>query len=206
MRNLASPADSPVPYVRAVNFTPPAVAFCDHCIPGLSTYPQTGQLEQWQDELRSHGDPPWASCEGTALDPGQAGSSSAGADAASNMEAYLGNLFNHGAVLVNVFGWGVGDERNPFRSVAESDAALSAYRLFLSGGSLREGRPSIPNIPPADLAAKIHRVQALVPAWISQHGPAQIQDDMHALEAALREKRFDAADRAADALLKTMTP
>ena len=40
----------------------------DSCIPGLSTYPQTGHLEQWRAELEKHGNPPWASCEGTALD------------------------------------------------------------------------------------------------------------------------------------------
>ena len=53
-----------------------------------------------------------------------------------NMEGCLGNLFNHGAVLVNVFGWGVGDRDNPFRKIAERDDALAAYRKFrLPAGS-----------------------------------------------------------------------
>ncbi|HJT79482.1 MAG TPA: hypothetical protein VJ739_19960, partial [Gemmataceae bacterium] len=109
------------PYLEAIHFTPPATAFCDSCLPGLSTCPQPGLLEQWRAELAKHGNPPWASCEGTALDPAQAEQGGKG----MNMEGYLGNLFNHGAVLVNVFGWGVGGPENPFRKTAESASAVA---------------------------------------------------------------------------------
>ena len=51
-----------------------------------------------------------------------------------SMEGYLGNLFNHGAVMVKIFGWGLGDKDYPFRRIAESPDALAAYRKFLSGG------------------------------------------------------------------------
>jgi hypothetical protein len=40
------------------------------------------------------------------MDPGEAERSDIGRD----MERYLGNLFNHRAVLANHFGWGVGDD------------------------------------------------------------------------------------------------
>ena len=56
------------------------------------------------------------------------------------MEGYLGSLFNHGAVLVNVFGWGLGDESNPFRKIAEGSDALAAYRKFLDGEKLGEAQ------------------------------------------------------------------
>jgi hypothetical protein len=36
-----------------------------------------------------------------------------------SMETYLARQFNHGAVLVNVFGWGIGEADNPFRIAAE---------------------------------------------------------------------------------------
>jgi hypothetical protein len=39
------------PYLQVINFTPPAAAFCDSAVPGLSTYPQPGHLDQWQVEL-----------------------------------------------------------------------------------------------------------------------------------------------------------
>ena len=118
MSRHVNPGKATSPYVQAIHFTPPEVAFCDSAIPGLSTYPQPGHLEQWQAEREKHGNPPWASCEGTAIDPGEAERSGHG----MNMESYLGNLFNHGAVLVNIFGWGVGDRGNPFRKIAEGEA------------------------------------------------------------------------------------
>ena len=197
----ANPASIRGPYLETINFTPPSVAFCKNCIPGFSTYPQPGQLEQWQAELNAHGDPPWASCEGTAIDPSEAERSGTGMD----MEAYLGNLFVHGAVLVNVFGWGVGDGNNPFRKIAENDGALAAYRKFLSGAALREAPIPVPVLPPADLESKVHAIQAQLPGWIQTHGPSAVKDDLARLDAALREKRFDDAASAADALLKTLS-
>jgi hypothetical protein len=195
-----NPATVNAPYLQTINFTPPAVAFCDACIPGLSTYPQPGHLEQWRAELEKHGNPPWASCEGTAIDPGVADRTSNG----MNMEFYLGNLFNHGAVLVNVFGWGVGDRDNPFRKNAEGEDALAAYRKFLRGEKLAEAPLPIPAVPPAGLEEKVHRVQAALPGWIEKNGPARVKDDVEKLGKSLKEKRFEEAAEAADAILKTI--
>ena len=192
-----NPGAAPRSYSQAVHFTPPATAFCDGCVPGFSTYPQPGHLEQWQAERKKHGDPPWASCEGTAIDPGEAERTGRGMD----MEGYLGNLFNHGAMLVNIFGWGVGGPDNPFRKVAEGDAALTAYRKFLRGEALKETPVPIPPLPPADLPDKIHEVQALLPGWIEKNGPARIKDHMESLARALKEQRFVDAEKIADAIL-----
>jgi hypothetical protein len=198
LANFANPAAAP--YLQTINFTPPATAFCDGCLPGLSTYPQPGHLEQWQDELNRHGDPPWASSEGTAIDPSQAEH----AGKAMDMEGYLGNLFNHGAVLVNVFGWDVGNSNNAFRKIVESENALVAYRKFLAGEALRAAAIPVPAIPPAGLSDKVHEIQAKLPEWIRENGPAQVKDHLEQLKKALQEKRFDAADQAANAILKAM--
>ena len=196
-----NPAAAAGPYLQIINFSPPAAAFTDRCIPGFSTYPQPGQLEQWQTELKEHGNPAWASCEGTAIDPGEAEQSGKPMD----MEGYLGNLFNHGAVVVNVFGWSVGDASNPFRKIAEGPNALAAYRKFLRGEPLHEAPIAIPVIPPVGLIDKIHDVQAKLPGWVKKNDPAQVKDKLEQLDRAIKEKRYDEAAEAADAILKTLS-
>jgi hypothetical protein len=174
-------------------------AFCDSCVPGLSTYPFPGILEAWRRELAKHGRPRWASCEGTAMDPRDARRGGRGI----GMEAYLGNLFNHGAVLVNLFGWRLGDENNPFRKIAEGPDALAAYRIFLRGEAL--GEAPIPDLLaslPANLRDKIHKVQAALPSWLQAHGSAQIQDNIEKLKQAVGDQRFDDAEKSVDAILK----
>jgi hypothetical protein len=193
------PAVSSVPYLKLIHWTPSETAFCDLCVPGFSTYPQPGQLEQWREELQRHSDPAWASSEGTSLDPGEAGRSSG-----MDMERYLGNLFNHGAILVNVFGWGVGDSDNAFRKVAEGQSALAAYRKFLRGETLAEAPLPIPQIPPADLPAKIHTIQSALPEWIEAHGAERIKPLMENLAAAMNDHRFEDAAKQADAILKLL--
>ena len=47
------------------------------------------------------------------------------------METYLGRMFNHGAVMVNVFSWGIGGEamrNNFFRQATENPEALAPMR------------------------------------------------------------------------------
>jgi len=71
--------------------------------PGFSTYPRIGVFDQIQEERSLHGEPAWASSEGTnLLPPGPAGNSGI------TMETYLARSFNHGATLVNVYSWGIG--------------------------------------------------------------------------------------------------
>jgi len=125
-----------VPYLRSINFTPPSTAFCASCVPGLSVYPEPGLMEQWRDELKKRGNPPWASCEGAAINPADAAYGRNG----GSVEAHLGGLFNNGAILVNLFGWGVGDADNPFRNAIENSDAIAAYRKFLRGEPLVETR------------------------------------------------------------------
>lgn len=198
MASRMNPSQVSEPYLQTINFTPPETAFSTSCVPGFSTYPQPGHLEQLQEELKKHGNPPWASCEGTAMDPAQAGRPGSGMD----MEGYLGNLFNHGARLVNIFGWGVGDRDNPFRKIAEGDNALAAYRKYLRGEDLAEAPLPAPSIPPADLPGKVHRIQALLPPWLEEHGPARVKPLLEKLDGYLKQQQFDKASKTADDVLQ----
>lgn len=73
--------------------------------------------------LKRHGDPAWASVEGTNVVPN-------GVAGEPTMETYLGRMFNRGAVLVNIFAWGVGPSEGP--------DAIAGYRAFPDGRILRE--------------------------------------------------------------------
>ncbi|MBZ0256383.1 hypothetical protein K8I31_09985, partial [bacterium] len=157
-------------YIETVNFSPPDTAFCPLCIPGISTYPQAGHLEEWRDELKKQGKTAWASSEGSPFMPENESTGEIGMD----MEPYLGNLYNHGAQLVTIFGWGVGPEDNPFRKAAENENSIHAYQKVLRGEPLNEAAIPIPNIMPEGLAQKIHTISAILPDWIEQNGPDRV--------------------------------
>jgi hypothetical protein len=114
----------------------PSVAFVASSRPGFSTYPGVGQFDQIQEERALHGMPAWASAEGANSLGGAPG------DSGMSMETYLARCFNHGATLVDVFGWGIGGTfvtNNPYRLATEDPDALVAYRKFLNGQILVEG-------------------------------------------------------------------
>ena len=173
-------------------------AFCDLCIPGASTYPFPGFVDMWRKVLAKHGDPPWASAEGAAMDPREARRGGRGI----GTDGYLGSLFNHGAVLVNIFGWGLGDESNPFRKIAEGPEALAAYRKFLGGETLSEAQvPDLLSTFPTSLRTKIQKIEATLPGWLRNHDSAQVQGSANALGQAVEDQRFGDAETAADAIL-----
>ncbi|MDO8407737.1 MAG: hypothetical protein Q7S95_00670 [bacterium] len=187
-------------YIETINFTPPSVAFGPHHYPGFSTYPQTGHSAQMQAELTKNGNPPWASAEGTALDPAQAELDGAGV----SMEAYLGGLFNHGAVLINVFGWGVGPSGNPFRQVAEGDSAIAAYKKFLSGTTLSETATTTSS--GSILSDKIHKIQDNASAWAEAHPDqkAALYAQSKLLDQYIQANDLTNANKTADAILKVI--
>jgi hypothetical protein len=128
-----------IPYETMVNSQRstqhPSVAFAANSRPGFSTYPGVGQFDQIQEERALHGFPAWASAEGTNSLGGAPG------DTGITMETYLARCFNHGATLVDVFGWGIGGTyvtNNPYRLATEDPDALEAYRKFLNGQTLAE--------------------------------------------------------------------
>jgi hypothetical protein len=178
---------------------PPDTAFADGVFPGFSTYPMPGHLEEIAREIDKHGNPPWASSEGTAVDPLAAGLGGQGV----SMETYLGNLFNHGAQLVNIFGWGVGGPDNPFRKIAEAGDSIEAYRKFLNGEALKEA-PYTTESSRVALADKVHRIQATLPSYVKAHGPAAAEPLMRALDEHLKKHEFQAAERTADQILQLL--
>lgn len=190
--------DQPVrSYLETINFTPTRIAFGPHRIAGFSTYPMPGHLEQIKDELKKHSGAQWASCEGTAMDPGAADKGGGG----MSMEAYLGNLYNHGAVLVNVFGWAVGDASNPFRRTAENPKAIKAYQKFLRGEKLTED-PTLGGMPTIGFIAKIRRVQKEMPIYVQKNGPKDIQPLAQNLEKYMKLGQYADAEKAVDEILK----
>jgi hypothetical protein len=198
LTRYVSPGKTPASYLEAINATPPAVAFTPFNHPGFSTYPQAGHLYQLRDELARQGNPPWASSEGTPMPPELAEQGGQGRD----MEGYLGNLFNHGARLVNIFGWGVGDAGNPFRKMAEADASVVAYRKFLTGGVLKEDPMPAPEIPSAALPEKMRIIQQRLPAYIDKNGPARVSSLMQRLDELMKQKKFEEAEKTADEVLQ----
>lgn len=184
-------------YLETINFTPPRVAFGLHRIPGFSTYPMPGHLDAIHAELAKNGNMPWASSEGTAIEPSNAEKNGSG----MSMEGYLGNLFNHGAVLVNVFGWAVGPPSNAFRRVAESDKSIEAYRKFLKGGELQED-PLLGGIPSVDFISKMRRIQKELPIYAQEHGPRDVQSLAATLEQHMKSAQYTEAEKIADEILK----
>ncbi len=189
-------------YSQANGFAPPSVAFGKSHRAGYSTYPQPGLFEQIYEELARHGHTAWASCEGTNFQlgtaPGQSG---------MDMETYLARHFNHGATLVNIFGWVVGNEANEntgFRLVTGGEEALRAYRKFLHGQRLAEAVSEISS-PFERLPAKIRRIQLELPAWVQKTGDQAKADELQGrLRAALKANNIMEGEKVADEILKLL--
>jgi hypothetical protein len=178
-------------YLEAVNFSPPSVSFGKYHNPGFSTYPGSNLFPELYAELIKNGSPPWASSEGTNLVP-------PGFRAEDSMETYLARMFNHGAVLVNIFGWGVGEEDYPYRVEAERSESLSAYRKFLNGKVLEESP-----IPDAyGLIGKVKKIQKKMPQWIQSGGePKKVESLMGKLERYIEKSKLFEAESIADEIL-----
>ncbi len=182
---------STITYSQVNQFAPPTVSYGAHYQPGFSTYPQPGLMEQLYDELAEHDSPSWASAEGANIQPGSLTSG-------GSMETYLAQMFNHGATLVNIFGWGIGAEENPFRAAAESADSLAAYRKFLGGDALIEGDYVFPDLP-----ARIQTIQTQLPDWLARNPSRQPEVDllMLLLNQHLEENQFQEASQVADEIL-----
>jgi hypothetical protein len=180
---------------------PGDTAFSDAYRPGFSTYPAPGALAEILALVVQQGSPPWASVEGTNVVPN-------GVRGEATMETYLGRMFNHGATLVNIFSWGVGPEdaaRNPFREPTQGQQAMAGYRLFLSGGNLRE-QPAQP-FGLAAFQTKIQDLQARLPPWVRRTGrQGEAETLMRRLERHVKAGDLPSADATADEALRLMTP
>jgi hypothetical protein len=122
------------------------------------------------------------------------------------METYLGRMFNHGGVMVNVFSWGIGGEamrNNFFRRATENPEALGAYAKFLRGGELVESAAKGFSGP--GLADKMHRIQTELPGWIQKSGQqAHAMSLIKNIRALIKDRKWQEADKVADELLAVM--
>jgi hypothetical protein len=196
-----SPSGGPS-YAQQVDFATPDVAFSKFYRPGFSTYPLGNTLEEVRKEVASRGNPPWISAEGTNVVPN-------GMPGEATMETYLGKMFNHGAVMVNVFSWGIGGEsqkNNFFRRATENAECLSAYRKFLSGRRLQELSRPAGEFSPTKLQQKIQTIRVQVPKWIERTGRTDaVAPLMTKLDESVRSNRFRDADKLADEILNLVT-
>jgi hypothetical protein len=187
-------------FATKVEFGVPEVAFSSAYRPGFSTYPEGATFKEIYAVLAQHGSPAWISAEGVNVSP-------SGMPGEANMETYLGRMFNHGAVMVNIFSWGMGGEAmrdNFFRKATENPQALAAYARFLRHGTMVETASS--GFSAARLEEKMHRIQKEFPAWIQKSGQqAKAAPLMKKLSALLKDKKWQELDQLADQVLSMMS-
>ena len=192
-------ADARDSYAGKVHFAPPEVAFSSAYRPGFSTYPEGATFREIHAALAEHGSPGWISAEGVNVSP-------TGMPGEPTMASYLARMFNHGAVLVNVFSWGIGGEamrNNFFRRATENSEALAAYGKFLRGEALVETVAT--GFSSEAFQAKMHRIQTELSGWVQTSGQqAQAMALTQKIKAFLKDKQWPAADKAADELLALM--
>ena len=189
-------------YSGSVMHSPPEVAFGDSHRPGFSTYPDADILDDIYGALETHGKPPWASAEGTNVDI-HAGPPRIPDE---GMEDYLARMFNHGAVLTNVFGWNIGDRENIFRRATESEEALGAYRKFLRGARLNE-KPLAQSYhrEPSALQKRVGALPGLIDRYIKTGGdPRLVRSQVQKLEQNLKDGRLDAIRETLDQIEATI--
>jgi hypothetical protein len=181
-------------YAEKVHFAPPEVTFSSAYRPGFSTYPEGRTFQEVYAALATHGSPGWISAEGTNVSP-------TSMPGEPTMETYLGRIFNHGGVLVNVFSWGIGGEaqrNNFFRRATENPECLAAYAKFLRGEKLVESA----GFSGPGFQEKMHRIQTELPAWVQKSGQqAHVMPLVQKLQSLTKDKKWQEADKVADELL-----
>jgi hypothetical protein len=189
-------------YSRAVLNSPPAVAFGDTHRPGFSTYPNPEILGDIYATLGTRGNPPWASAEGTNVDI-HSGPPSIPAE---GMQDYLARMFNHGAAMTNVFGWGIGDRQNIFRRATEGEEAVAAYRKFLRGIRLEEKPLAESYRSPHSALQKLMRaLPGRIESFRDAGGDVRlIQPRVKRLEDYMRDGRLDEMRQELDAIEATI--
>ena len=192
-------ADAKESYAEKVHFAVPEVAFSTAYRPGFSTYPEGATFKEIYTALAKHGSPGWISAEGTNVSP-------TSMPGEPTMETYLGRMFNHGAVMTNIFSWGIGGETmrdNFFRKATENPEALAAYAKFLRGEPLVEAAAT--GFSSEAFQAKMRRIQEELPGWVQKSGKqAQAMPLIQKLQGLVKEKKWQEADRVADELLALM--
>lgn len=189
-------------FIQASGFAPPEVAFDKLYRAGFSTYPFETTLDQLHVEVQKHQNPPWISAEGTNVVPN-------GMPGERTMESYLSKMFNHGAVITNIYSWGIGGEsqrgKNMFRRVTENDEAVRAYAKFLSGKPMNEQPRSANAFSVSRFRAKLETIQRELPSWVARtRRPDLAQSHMQKLDGFMKAGRLEDADAEANELQKLL--
>ncbi|AGA26508.1 hypothetical protein [Singulisphaera acidiphila] len=192
-------ADAKESYARKVHIAVPEVAFSLAYRPGFSTYPEGATFKEVYAVIAKHGSPAWISAEGTNVSP-------TSMPGEPTMESYLARMFNHGAVMTNIFSWGIGGEAmrdNFFRKATENPEALAAYAKFLRGEPLVESAAT--GFSSEAFQAKMRKIQEELPGWIQKSGKqAEAMPLIQKLEGLVKEKQWQKADKVADEVLAMM--
>ncbi len=108
--------------------------------------------------------------------------------------------------MVNVFSWGIGGEAmrdNFFRRATENPEALAAYAKFLRHATLVETAPT--GFSSEAFQDKMHRIQKELPGWVQKSGKqAQAMPLVQKLQAFIKDRKWQEADKVADELLALM--
>jgi hypothetical protein len=189
-------------HIALTTHTPLGVAFGVDHRPGFTTYPNAQIFAAIAAALEAHGNPPWASSEGTNVDIDAAPP----AIPQEGMEDYLARMFNHGAAMANVFGWGVGDPTMIFRRATESREAIAAYQKFLRGARLNE-KPLADSYRrgPSALQMRMHALPGRIENFQRAGGdPRALLPQINQLEAAMRDGQFDTMTKQLDQIDATI--
>ena len=89
-----------------------------------------------------------------------------------------------------------------FRVVTEGEEALQAYRKFLRGEPLIEGK-TVASLTER-LPAKIHKIQNELPAWMEKTGNKDAAALMQKMQEQLKAKNFEEVEKTADSILGIM--
>lgn len=190
-------------YAQMVHFAVPDIAFDPTYRPGFSTYPEGATAKEVDAIVTAHGSPGWISAEGTNVSP-------TSMPGESNMETYLAKMFNHGAVLTNIFSWGIGGEaqrqKNFFRLATENPEALAAYAKFLRGEPLVESAAGTASFSSEAFQAKMRRIQTELPTWVQKTGQqADVVPLVQKIKALTHDHQWQEADKTADEILALIT-
>ena len=194
------------------NADPGVTAFTDFSYPGFSVH--TGKADTFAELRRKFGQRlgnSWGIAEGTVVSLGDPFRGGLGGSSLAP-EQYLAAAYDGGAVFVDIFGWGDGNDR--FSGPARSPAAIAAYRKFLRGERLAAALSPTPVAASAPspaaassrelFLAKITKIQHQAPAWADANparGP-ELGTLIQQLDGFMRTDDLASASRTADQILE----
>lgn len=186
-------------YEEALGYATSDAAFGHYHNPGFSTYPSPARFREIYSKVQKYKSTGWASSEGGNIIPVPNGSDIP----KETMETYLARMFNHGATLTTIFGWGLGKPGGGFTKSSEAPESLTAYRTFLSGKPLEEEPLTNESYSVGgDLPKKIQSMHKAIHAYAKRGGDMRrIQSLAQNLEKHLETGQLEEAHKIVDQIL-----